>query len=349
MKKPTALGISRSGDARNPHVFQYTLRFLRSGGTRPSFARDGFFTNSQLSYTCRPRRRPKHLRDKREKYHHALRALAIRLQKIHIVGQPQLTITGTPIYLDVEALPDREFYYLIGAGIDVDDSFMQRSFWADDFHGENGIWSEFLSMLAGIQNPLLIHYGSFEATFFKRMVERYGEPPEGSSAAKAIASSVNLVSFLFAQVYFPTYSNRLKEFGSYLGFRWSSTNPSGTQSIIWRTDWERSGDLAAKQNLILYNAEDCQALHALTRTLLRIVHPDDQQHMKDGTAPEVASADSSASREGLWRKFSSPIVAFQVINKAARWDFQRDRIYIRTDKGRRRTASAIKTRVKRPL
>ncbi|MGH8654880.1 MAG: hypothetical protein ACREYE_23170, partial [Gammaproteobacteria bacterium] len=43
------LGISRSGGARNPHVFQYTLRFLRSGGTRPSFARDGFFTNSQKS------------------------------------------------------------------------------------------------------------------------------------------------------------------------------------------------------------------------------------------------------------------------------------------------------------
>ncbi|MGH8655572.1 MAG: hypothetical protein ACREYE_26875 [Gammaproteobacteria bacterium] len=49
MKKPTALGISRSGGARNPHVFQYTLRFLRFGGTRPSFARDGFFTNSQAS------------------------------------------------------------------------------------------------------------------------------------------------------------------------------------------------------------------------------------------------------------------------------------------------------------
>ena len=28
MKKSTALGISRSGGARNPHVFQYTLRLL---------------------------------------------------------------------------------------------------------------------------------------------------------------------------------------------------------------------------------------------------------------------------------------------------------------------------------
>ncbi|MGH8652144.1 MAG: hypothetical protein ACREYE_08190 [Gammaproteobacteria bacterium] len=55
MKKPTALGISRSGGARNPHVFQYTPRFLRSGGTRPSFARDGFFTNSQAPSRWPPR------------------------------------------------------------------------------------------------------------------------------------------------------------------------------------------------------------------------------------------------------------------------------------------------------
>ncbi|MGH8656623.1 MAG: hypothetical protein ACREYE_32525 [Gammaproteobacteria bacterium] len=49
MKKSAALGISWSGGARNPHVFQYTLRFLCSGGTRPPFARDDFFTNSHTS------------------------------------------------------------------------------------------------------------------------------------------------------------------------------------------------------------------------------------------------------------------------------------------------------------
>ncbi|MCB1745706.1 MAG: hypothetical protein KDK06_00930, partial [Gammaproteobacteria bacterium] len=36
----TALGISRAGGARNPHVFAHTLRLLRAGGTRPAFARD---------------------------------------------------------------------------------------------------------------------------------------------------------------------------------------------------------------------------------------------------------------------------------------------------------------------
>ena len=57
----------------------------------------GITTVTQLSYTFRPRRRPKRLRDKRERYHHSLKALAIREKKIHIVGSPELKIEGTPV------------------------------------------------------------------------------------------------------------------------------------------------------------------------------------------------------------------------------------------------------------
>ena len=52
--------------------------------------RKGIFTVSQLSYTFRPRRRAKRLASKPEKYHHSLKALAIRDRKIHVVGNPQL-------------------------------------------------------------------------------------------------------------------------------------------------------------------------------------------------------------------------------------------------------------------
>ena len=34
--------------------------------------------------------------DKREKYHHSLKALAIREKKIHIVGSPELKIEARP-------------------------------------------------------------------------------------------------------------------------------------------------------------------------------------------------------------------------------------------------------------
>jgi predicted RecB family nuclease len=83
-----------------------------SAKERQKLRSKGIFTVTQLSYTFRPRRRPKRQRDKREKYHHALKALAIREQKIHIVGSPEFKIEGTPVYLDVEGLPDRDFYYL---------------------------------------------------------------------------------------------------------------------------------------------------------------------------------------------------------------------------------------------
>src|ERR1035438_9854780 len=52
-----------------------------SRSERKKFRSKGIFTVTQLSYTFRPRRRPKRMRDKREKYHHSLKALAIREQK----------------------------------------------------------------------------------------------------------------------------------------------------------------------------------------------------------------------------------------------------------------------------
>ena len=149
-----------------------------SAKERQKLRSKGIFTVTQLSYTFRPRRRPKRLRDKREKYHHSLKALAIREKKIHIVGSPELKIEGTPVYLDVEGLPDRDFYYLIGVRIGNGESAVQHSLWADTVEDEGKIWREFLAILETVEKPVLIHYGSYETTFLKRMSERYGDASE---------------------------------------------------------------------------------------------------------------------------------------------------------------------------
>jgi len=111
-----------------------------SAKERQKLRSKGIFTVTQLSYTFRPRRRSKRLRDRREKYHHSLKALAIRERKIHVVGTPKLQIDGTPVYLDVEGLPERDFYYLIGLQIDNGDSAVQHSLWADTIGDEAKIW-----------------------------------------------------------------------------------------------------------------------------------------------------------------------------------------------------------------
>ena len=171
----------------------------------------GIFTVNQLSYTFRPRRRIKRLAAKPEKYHHSLKASRYGSRKYISSAIRNCSIEGTPIYFDVEGTSGSRLLLLArrlsGNGRR---GTKRHSLWANDAADEKRIWSAFLDILSGIDRPVLIHYGSFETMFLKRMCDRYGGPPEDSAAAKAIASSINLLSVIFAQVYFPTYSNGLK-------------------------------------------------------------------------------------------------------------------------------------------
>ena len=192
----------------------------------------GIFTVTQLSYTFRPRRRRGESRSKEEKYHHSLRALSVRENKIHVVGLPDVKFGGTPVFLDVEGLPDRDFYYLIGVRVLTAEGSAQHSFWAGDPREEKLIWSSFLDLLSEIMNPQLFHYGSYETNFLKRMRQRHGGPHAGTPATAALDRATNLLSFVYARVYFPTFSNGLKEIAEYLGFQWSGSLTSGLQTIV---------------------------------------------------------------------------------------------------------------------
>jgi len=241
----------------------------------------GVFTVTQLSYTFRPRRRSKRLRAKREKYHHSLKALAIRGKRIHVVGSPEMKIEGTPVYLDVEGLPDRDFYYLIGVRVGNGESAIQHSLWADTVEDEGKIWREFLAILESVEKPALIHYGSYETIFFKQMKDRHGSLLEGSLSAQTIGSALNLVSLMFAQIYFPTFSNGLKEIAGWLGFQWTESSASGLRSICWRHEWEQTRQRTSKQTLLTYNSDDGAALERVTDAFLQVCLQDSLQKTND--------------------------------------------------------------------
>ena len=124
------------------------------------------------------------------------------------------------MFIDVEGLPDCDFYYLIGLRWPSMNGIEQRSLWADTAEDEGKLWADLLAVLSSIKSPTLVHYGSFETTFFKKMTDRYGAPTEDFVAGKALGSAINLLSVIFAHIYFPTYSNGLKEIAKYLGFNW---------------------------------------------------------------------------------------------------------------------------------
>ncbi len=310
---------------------------------RARLNRRGIFTVNQLSHTFRPRRRPKRLAAGPEKYHHSLRALAIRERKIHLVGQLQLTVDGTPVFFDVESLPDRDFYYLIGVRIEVNGHYTFHSFWANSLSDERMIWNEFLAVLSAIDRPVLIHYGSFEAKFLKKMCARHGSPPDGSIAAGAIASPLNLLSCIFARVYFPSYSNGLKENARFLGFEWSDKTADGLQAIAGRHLWEESSDPDVREKLITYNKEDCAALSVMTRAIGQLSE-DACSNETRLSRTDVVCTDTIRPR-AKWRPFKSPILDMEKINSAARWDYQRDRVFVRSAAARRRIAQQSTRRV----
>ena len=290
----------------------------------------GIFSVTQLSYTFRARRKPKRFAAKPDKYSHALRALALREGKIHIAGKPELHIHRNPVYLDVEGVPDRDSYYLIGLRIKSGDAYVQYSFWANELSEEKDIWAAFLQTLTKIDNPQLIHYGSYETTFLKRMQARYREAVEPPAFLdQLIAESVNVLSVIYAQIYFPTYSNGLKEIAQYLGFQWSESDASGLNTLMWRSQWESSKDSCLKQKLVTYNAEDCEALERVASTITQLCQKQPEEaNTKDNNIVYI----DTIKRESLYRfgknAFSMP--EFEYINQAAYWDYQREKIYVRS-------------------
>jgi RNase H-like protein len=179
-----------------------------------------------------------------------------------------------------------------------------------------------LSKLIELENAVLIHYGSFETVFLKRMRQRYGAPPSGSRAAKALESPINLLSVIFGQIYFPTYSNGLKDIAGWLGFKWSDQEVFGVQSIRWRDTWEQNKASLAKQKLITYNFEDCAALELVTRAVAQACRQDVRPSSEAPQSLEIVVADNLDSKVSLWPRFRSSIDGFETINKAARWDYR---------------------------
>jgi hypothetical protein len=193
---------------------------------------------------------------------------------------------------------------------------------------EQKVWRKFLAILETVEKPVLIHYGSYETTFLKCMCEQHGEPPDGS-VARAIQAGVNLLSVTFAQVYFPTFSNGLKEIAGNLGFRWSNPTATGIQTVVWRQEWTESRVPASKQALLTYNAEDCAALEAVAHRLTDL-HEGSPQPGIPSHGEVVDTAKLKREHPYGFKRNTFAFPELKAINNAAYWDYQRERVYVKS-------------------
>ena len=244
-----------------------------------------------------------------------------------MAAKPSLPAANVHVYLDVEGLPDRDFHYLIGLVVRSGDARQEFSFWADGPQDEARIWNSFLQTIDSLGDFVLFHYGSYETEFLSTMNRRHGGDPE--LLRRIEAKSVNVLSLIYSQVFFPVHSNDLKSIGAYLGFRWSAEDASGLQSIVWRYDWEATGDERQRQQLVAYNREDCLALERVV-AMLRIVASETGGD-GGGTTPRIAAVDDI--KHGANQRYGKSHYFFPElarITKCSYFDYQRRRILFRT-------------------
>lgn len=230
------------------------------------YEKKGIFTVKQLSYLYKPRRRKKRARKPAPVTHKLeLQALAIRTGKIYLQDLPDLLRHPVELFLDIEGIPDQKAFYLIGLLICEADSCTYHSFWADTLQDEAHIWQQFLETVDQYPDAPIYHYGSYEPRVLAQLSRRY------ESDGEALKSRlVNVNTYVYGRVYFPIYSNRLKDIGGFIGASWTAKDASGLQSLVWRHHWDEAQNAKYQQLLLTYNEEDCRALMLLTDELTRI-------------------------------------------------------------------------------
>jgi predicted RecB family nuclease len=142
----------------------------------------------------------------------------------------------------------------------VDHVETHHAFWADDETSEISIFLRFLDQLDREGRYSLVHYGSYEIKALRQIRQKVPVAYQ-SRIDDAIKSSLNLLSIIRPYIYFPTYSNGLKEIAGYLKYSWSDP------CLIWRQRWLQ-GERSYKEKLLRYNQDDCSALRR-SRNLLK--------------------------------------------------------------------------------
>jgi uncharacterized protein (TIGR03067 family) len=253
---------------------------------------------------------------------------------VYVFGTPELLDSPVKVYLDVEGVPEEGFVYLIGMVVVEGDIEKRFSFWADTREQEQDIFEQFLTEVSRYDDFCVYCYGGYERAFLKRMRKavRRKRPVD-----RVLQRVVNVLSLVHAHLYFPRFSNGLKDVAGCLGCSWTEPNASGLQSLVWRARWEATGDAAWKQTLLTYNLEDCTALKKVT-DLAREVRlgprPATGARPSTGNGPHVAWVEEldqlgKVERRGRIQFFHPD---YQHINERAHFDYQRQRVYVRTSK-----------------
>jgi len=163
----------------------------------------------------------------------------------------------TPIYFDIEDTEDKDgnkIVYLFGLVINNE----YINFLAKDPKDEKKIWNEFLKYFEHLDNFKLYTYSHHEKSMLKKLFIKHKGNEETYN--KIQQNIIDLFKVVKETTVLPIYSYTIKDVAKFLGFRWTSQNASGSQSIVWYDQWLEKKNKKYLDEVLKYNEEDCKAM-----------------------------------------------------------------------------------------
>src|SRR5262249_48883047 len=143
-------------------------------------------------------------------HYFSLQAQALREKRIFVHGSVNFRIGIPRVYFDIEGTPELNVDYLIGA-LTIDhgkEEFV--SFWAQNDEQKSQVFAKFLRYVSSLRGYHLVHFGSYELNALRR-AKSFLSCELHPCLDEAIDRCTNILSAIRTRVYFPTYSNSLKE------------------------------------------------------------------------------------------------------------------------------------------
>jgi hypothetical protein len=173
------------------------------------------------------------------------------------------------IYLDIEGLPDKNSYYLIGLVVVGNGVQRRLSYWADGEVDQVAIFRKLLEKLGQYSEYALFHFGDYETRALRRIRCRLpGEQQE--QVDKVLVRAVNVLLDHPPACLLPDALMQPEGHWPFHRLRLVRSRRLGPSSVAWRMSWERSGAESLKEKLLRYNSEDCLALKAVVDLLTQI-------------------------------------------------------------------------------
>ena len=306
------------------------------------FESKGIFTVKQLSFLFKHRRRHSRYWGERKPVHqYELQALALRTEKIYTTELMEPPHNVIELFVDFESLPEQKFHYLMGVYVSSSSSKQYFPFWSNTKQEEKQSWLSFLKIIDCYPDAPIFHYGNYENKVIKELGGRYE-----TDVDNVLGRLCNLKSYIFGRIYFPTYTNKLKDICTYLGYTWADENASGLNSIVLRSAYDETHGLSFRDDLILYNQEDCINLKKLKHIISAICS-------HDSVMPNVMDANVS---DQLLNSTGSRIVKdFDAILKSAHGKYEQSKITkrknkkIKTPKNKVNTKKISKSQIDREI